>query len=288
MKGLTVIVPAYNEEGSIIDTLQNLKEIMKQINDPYEIIVVNDGSSDNTKALLSDCEGINLVNHKVNRGYGASLKTGLKKSKYSNICITDADGTYPNDRIPGLYEQFLNEQLDMLVGERTGKNVTYSFIRKIPKFFIIRLASYICDYKIRDINSGLRVFKKSVALKFYHLYPNNFSFTTTITMSMLCGDYDIDFTPIDYFSRVGKSKIKPIKDTINFFKLLLKIALYFNPFKFFKPIIWTFVCISGVFLYRDIFILHDLTQSSVVFPTITLLFFSIALLADLIIRRTPH
>jgi len=288
MKGLTIIIPAYNEEGSIIETLEELKKTVSAIKTPYEIIVVNDGSSDRTAELLTDYEGVRLINHKMNRGYGASLKTGLKKAKYEDICITDADGTYPNNRIPDMYEHYTEEELDMLVGERTGKNVSYSFIRKIPKFFIIKLASYICDYKIVDINSGLRIFKKDVAMKFFHLYPNGFSFTTTITMSMLCGDYNISFTPIDYFARVGKSKIKPVKDTINFFKLLLKIALYFDPFKFFKPIIWLFVFISCYFLYRDVIVHKNLTQSSVVFPTVTLLFFSIALLADLIIRRTPH
>lgn len=286
MSNLSIIIPIYNEENSIVDTISQIKKVLSKTNINYEIICVNDGSSDQSGNILKTINNIVIVNHKLNKGYGASLKSGLKKSVYNTICITDADGTYPNDKIPDLFYNYKENNFDMVVGARIGKNASYPFIKKIPKFFIIKLANYITNSKIPDINSGLRVFNKEKAMDFFHLYPNGFSFTTTITTGMLSKEYEVDFMAIDYYTREGKSKIRPIKDTIGFFKLLLSIALYFNPFKFFKPIIWLFLLISIYFLVRDIFYLKDLTQGSVFFPIVTLIFFSLGLMSDLIIKRT--
>ena len=286
MNELSIIIPIYNEEKSIRSTIESIHTYLENVDFMYEIIAVNDGSSDNSLDQLNLLQNIVIINHKSNKGYGASLKTGLRNAKYENICITDADGTYPNDRIPDLFKTLNQNRLDMVVGSRTGLNVKYPFIKKVPKYFIIKTSNYISNSKIPDINSGLRIFKKDIALKFFHLYPNGFSFTTTITMSMLCGGYDVEYVPIDYYVREGKSKIKPFKDTIGFFKLLLKIALYFNPFKFFTPIILIFTLLSILVLIRDIFVLNDLTQSGVFFPVFTFLFLILGLLADLIIKRT--
>ena len=286
MKGLSIIVPVYNEEKSIISTFSKINNTLKLMDLSYEIIAVDDGSNDGSLSLLSKFNFIKVEKHKINRGYGASIKTGLRLAKFDSICITDADGTYPNEKISKLYNTYKEQNLDMIVASRTGKNVSYPFIKKIPKFFIIKLANYITDYNIPDINSGLRIFDKDLALKFFHLYPNGFSFTTTITLSLLCAEYKVDFYPIDYFSRIGKSKIKPIKDTLGFFKLLLKMSMYFKPFKFFTPVIIVFFFISIIVLCRDIFYLNDLTQSGIFFPVFTFLFFSIGLIADMIIKRT--
>lgn len=290
MNGITVIIPVYNEEREIQNTIRTIDEHLQNSKyEDYEIITVNDGSSDKTYEKIQECETQHvLISHKRNKGYGASLKTGLRSAKYSTIIITDADGTYPNQKIPDMLDYYYANRLDMLVGARTGQNVSYPFIKKVPKFFIKRLASYISGEKIPDINSGLRVFNKELAMHFFHLYPNGFSFTTTITMGMLCNGYEVDFYPIDYFERTGNSKIKPIKDTINFFKLLLRIAIYFNPFKFFTPIIVIFAMFSCCVLYRDIIYLNDLTQSSILFPLATLFLFTIGLIADLIIKRSDH
>jgi glycosyltransferase involved in cell wall biosynthesis len=286
MKGLSIIVPVYNEEKSIESTFKIIYNTLKILDINYEIIAIDDGSQDGSFDLLSNYSFIKIERHKLNKGYGASIKTGLRKAKYDSICITDADGTYPNDKIGDLYNIYINDELDMIVASRTGKNVSYPFIKKIPKYFIIKLANYITNSDIPDINSGLRIFNKELALKYFHLYPNGFSFTTTITMSLLCSEYKVDYQPIDYFSRVGDSKIKPIKDTIGFFKLLLKMSMYFRPFKFFTPVIIVFALISIAVLIRDIFYLNDLTQSGIFFPVFTFLFFSIGLIADMIIKRT--
>ncbi|MCF8261075.1 MAG: glycosyltransferase family 2 protein [Melioribacteraceae bacterium] len=286
MKGISVVIPVFNEEASIANTILEIKKYLNDIDSQSEIIAVNDGSSDKTASELNKIPDISIINHRVNKGYGASLKSGIRNAKYSDIVITDADGTYPNHEIKRLYEHYNDSRLDMVVGARIGENVSYPWYKKVPKYFILKLANYITEYRIPDINSGLRIFKKNIALKYYHLFSNGFSFTTSITVSMLCSDYDIDFVPIDYYKREGKSKIKPIRDTIGFFSLLLRIALYFRPFKFFSPIIY-FLLFGSIFvLYRDIVVYGDLSQSSVLFPIFTFLFFSLGLMADLLIKRT--
>jgi len=286
MKNLTIIIPMYNEEDSVKKTISSIKETLSNCDIQYEIICVNDGSTDNTKNILNEIKNITAIHHKKNKGYGSSLKTGLRKAKYPSICITDADGTYPNEDIPKMYNYFIENSLDMLVGSRTGDNVVYPFIKKIPKYFIKKFASYISNHKIVDINSGLRIFNKEIAFKYFHLFPQGFSFTTTITMGMLCDEYEVDYIPINYYKRAGKSKIHPWKDTIGFFQLLIRIALYFRPFKFFNPIIIFFFILSIMFFIKDVIIQHNLSDSSIFFPIMTILFFTMALLADLIIKRS--
>lgn len=286
MTALSIIIPIYNEEKNIETTIGTIRDVLTGSNIKWEIIAINDGSDDKSLEILHRMKDITIISHKTNKGYGSSLKTGIRHAKYNDITITDADGTYPNKKIPEMFDYYIENKLDMLVGARTGKNVSYPFYKKIPKFFISKLSNYISNTKIPDINSGLRIFKKDIALKYFHLYPNQFSFTTTITLCMLCSGYEVDFLPVDYFKRVGKSKIRPIRDTIQFFNLLLKIAIYFNPFKFFFPIITLFSVVSIGVLIRDVFYLKDLTQSGVLLPVFTFLLFILGLLADLIIKRT--
>jgi len=285
-EGVSVIVPVYNEGDGIKATINQLLDVMQQWKAECEIIAVDDGSTDGTDAILATHKDIVHLKHRRNRGYGAAIKTGLRHAQYETIVIIDADGTYPISIIPLLLRRMEENNNDMVVGDRTGKNVDYPIMRRIPKFVISKVANYIVGRRISDINSGLRVFKKDIAMDYFHLYPNGFSFTTTLTMAMACGDYEIEYVPVGYSKRSGKSKIDPIKDTINFFALLLRMSMYFRPFKFFGPIIWIFFFCSVGVLYRDIFLIQDLTQSSVIFPLGTVLFFSLGLLADLIIKRS--
>ncbi len=284
---LSILVPVYNEGNAIRKTLEDLNNILTKSNiNQFEIIAINDGSTDSTleEIMASNIE-IELINHKTNKGYGASLKTGLRIAKYENIAITDADSTYPNHRIPEMLEYYTANKLDMLIGARIGGNVSYPVIKKIPKYFIVKLANYISGTKIKDINSGLRIFNKDIAKKFYNLYPDGFSFTTTITMSMLCKSYEVDYFPIDYYNREGKSKISPVKDTAGFFNLLSKIAIYYNPLKFFLPFVGILLVISIIFLIRDVSYTGNLSQSSVLFPILTIFIFLMGNIADMISKK---
>lgn len=235
---------------------------------------------------LSSVNGITLIEHNRNRGYGAALKTGIRQAQYPLIVITDADGTYPNERIPDLLT--LAARADMVVGSRTGKNVTYSNLRKIPKWFLVRFAQWVTKTKIPDLNSGLRVFQRDVLVKFIPVLPNTFSFTTTITIAMLTNNYIVHYEPIDYFHRVGKSKIKPIRDTLRFVQLILRMGVYFAPLRIFLPVAGLFFTGFLVTLFQDLFIRQDLTESTLILFVAAIQVGMFALLADMIDRRSSR
>jgi glycosyltransferase involved in cell wall biosynthesis len=204
-----------------------------------EIIIVNDGSTDGTEKILakvSNNKGIKVINHSENQGYGAALKTGIRASKHQYVAITDADGTYPDERIPEFYEIVINEGLDMLVGARVGESVHIPFIRKFPKWIINKMANYMVGTKIPDLNSGMRIMKKDVVKKYFKILPNGFSFTSTITLAMLSNGCQVKYIPINYHHRKGKSKIRPFYDTLNFFRLIIRTVMFFDPLKIFLPI----------------------------------------------------
>ena len=239
----SLILPVYNEEKGLASTLTHLQEILQTSRYEYEVIVVNDGSTDGTEEILHNYTSVKIISHRRNRGYGAALKTGIKQAKYPLIAITDGDGTYPNERIPELVE--LATEADMVVGARIGLNVRYSRIRKVPKWFLVHFAQWVTRTHIPDLNSGMRVFRKNVVERFLNILPDTFSFTTTITIAMLANDYLVHYQPIDYYHRVGKSKIKPIRDTLRFVQLILRLGVYFAPLRIFLPLASLFF--GGIF-----------------------------------------
>jgi len=235
---LSIVIPVYNEENGIGDTLDDLLQFIEEWSlADVEIIVVNDGSTDGTQDILAQYDTqLRSVTHPVNRGYGAALKTGISHATHDIVCITDADGTYPNERIIDLLNVMRASGVDMVVGARTGETVSIPLIRRPAKWFIRWLAIYVVQQHIPDLNSGLRIFHKSMALAFKKLLPDQFSFTTTITLAAIVNGYQVTYLPINYFHRVGNSKIRPIQDTLNFIQLVAKIALYFAPLRIFIPL----------------------------------------------------
>lgn len=279
----SLILPVYNEESGIIPTLDRIQESLKDSGCKYEIIAVNDGSSDSSSELLHTRNDIRVIEHRVNRGYGAALKTGIRHAKYSIIAITDADGTYPNERLPQLVA--LTKKADMVVGARIGENVQYSTLRKIPKWFLIRFAEWITNTRIPDLNSGLRVFSKSVVERFLTILPDTFSFTTTITVAMLANNYVVHYEPIDFHHRHGKSKIKPIRDTLRFVQLILRTGMYFAPLRIFLPIAGAFFLAFLFTLIQDIIVRADLTERTLILLIAATQMSMFALLADMLDKR---
>jgi glycosyltransferase involved in cell wall biosynthesis len=279
---LSVIVPAYNDEHGIADVLRELESVMDQAVAEYEIIVVDDGSTDNTAEQVTG-ERVRLIRRKTNRGYGASLKLGLRNAKFDWIAITDADGTYPSDALPMLIEAA--KSCDMVVGARTGANVNIPLIRRFPKWVLRRLASYLAEREIPDLNSGLRVFRRDIAMQFERLYPSGFSFTTTITLAFLSNDYVVDYIPINYFKRVGRSKIRPIRDTLGFLSLIVRTSMYYAPLKIFGPLSFAFLTAGLVRGVYDVIWLRNLTTADLLLLTTGSILLGIGLLADLIDKR---
>ncbi len=279
---LSIILPVYNEENAILPTIERIKEVMNRVKTKYEIIAVNDGSTDNTGEILKKIKGVDVILHPYNLGYGASLKNGIKKAKYDLILITDADGTYPIGDIPKLLKY--SKTYDMVVGARTGKNVNVPLMRRPAKFFLRHLANFMTGRKIPDINSGFRIFKKDIALRFFHLFPSGFSFTTTITLACLTNDYTVKYIPINYYKRKGKSTINPLKDFINFTTLIFRMMMYFNPLKVFLfPSVLLFIFGFLILLY-DIFIGANITDSSIIILLAAFQIGFLGLLADLIVK----
>jgi glycosyltransferase involved in cell wall biosynthesis len=280
----SVVIPAYNEEGAIDSTLDHLIEQLASRNCEYEIIVVDDGSNDLTREVLARRQDVCVFEHRRNRGYGAALKTGIRHAKHDLIVITDSDGTYPNERIPDLVA--LASDTDMVVGSRNGPEVEYPLIRKIPKWFLRRFAEWMARQEIPDLNSGLRVFRKDTAQRFLKILPNGFSFTTTITLAMLTNGYAVHYEPINYYARIGKSKIRPVKDTLNFVQLILRTVMYFAPLRVFLPVAGAFFVGFLASLFQDVFILQDLTERTFILFVTAVQLAMFALLADMIDKRT--
>jgi len=278
---ISVVVPVFNEERAVASTMNQLKEVMNKSGYDYEIIAVNDGSKDKSLEILKNIKGINVINHPYNLGYSASLKDGIKHAKGNLILITDADGTYPIREIPNLLKHV--DKYDMVVGNRKTDNIP--LLRKPAKFMIAKLGNFVSGKKIPDINCGLRVFKKDIALRFWNLFPSGFSFTITITLACLTNEYTIKYVPISYFKRKGKSTIHPIKDFVNFINLIARIATYFNPFKvFFSVSILLFIMGFLIFLYT--FYMGRIADITVIVILLSSLqIFLIGLVADLIVKK---
>lgn len=285
---ISIVIPAYNEEHGILPVLDQITDILAATTWTYEIIVVDDGSRDRTTEVLASHHDITLIQHVSNHGYGASLKTGIRHAQYSLVCITDADGSYPNEQIIPLAEHLLAHEYDMVVGARTGENVAIPLVRRPAKWFIGQMANFVGNQRIPDINSGLRVFRRPIAMSFQSLLPNGFSFTTTITLGMLVNNYLVDFLPINYHPRIGKSKIRPFHDTLNFMQLILRIGLYFAPLKLFLPlsgIILVIAIMWGMFTHMVLGRLADVSTMVLVMAALQIA--AIGLLAELINHRIP-
>ena len=286
--GVTVIIPCYNEEASITGTVSQISNVLRDSQRPYELIVVDDGSTDATASRLKGCAGehvLKALRNARNCGYGYSLKRAISEAQYEMIVITDADGTYPNERIAELID--LLSGADMVVGARTGPNVSVPFVRRPAKWLLRRLAGYLAETDIPDLNSGFRVMKRSLIKRFAHLLPDGFSFTTTITLALLTHGYHIRYVPIDYAKRVGRSSIRPVRDTVNFLSLIVRTVMYFRPLKVFGPASAIMFALAVTVALVTKFVYGQLADvTSVTLATTSVQLLAIGLLADLIDKRT--
>ena len=230
---ISVVIPVYNEEKAIENTILEIKKVLKENNldKNSEIIVVNDGSTDNTKKIVKK-HNVILINNPVNTGYGFSLKRGITAAKNETIVITDADKTYPFNRVPEMLK-IKKEGFDLVVGARTGKNYKQSILKMMLRRIFKHLVEYASDKKIKDINSGLRVFDKSLVMKYFPRLCNTFSFTTSQTLAYLMNNHFVTYIDIDYNKREGKSKVKLIRDSLISLKYILESCIYYNPLKIF-------------------------------------------------------
>lgn len=277
--GVTVVIPAFDEAAGIAHTLREIRRVMDALGRPWELVVVDDGSTDDT-AERAEAEGATVLRLPRNRGYGAALKAGIARAAHDVIVMSDADGTYPAEAIPDLLAHA--EDFDMVVGARTGANVHVPAARRPAKWFLGRLASYLAGQEIPDLNSGLRVVRRSVVERFEHLLPSGFSFTTTITLAVLVNDGLVEYRPIDYRPRMGTSKIKPV-DAFSFLLLILRTVVFFNPLKVFLPLGAVLFLIGFAKFVWDLFV-GNFSETVVMGFLGAVVVWSVGLLSDQIAR----
>jgi polyisoprenyl-phosphate glycosyltransferase len=280
---VSVVLPMYNESGHVLQEIERIRNGLDASPYSYEIIVVDDGSTDGSYELVLANEDIRVIRFAQNRGTGAARKAGTLAANGRTVVWTDVDMTYPNDEIPRLVAEL--EGFDQVVGARTSEQGTKKPARFAAKLILRRLASYLVKTRIPDLNSGFRAFRRDVGLQFLHLLPSGFSCVTTMTMTFLANGYSVRHVQIDYRARAGKSKFHWWADTTRYLTQIVRMVLSYNPLRFFMPL-------GGVLLLLGLGKLgYDVVAKNfrVATNTLVILFaalqvVSIGLLADLVVR----
>jgi glycosyltransferase involved in cell wall biosynthesis len=279
--GISVVVPAYNEALAIGEVLEQIAGVLNAQKYDFEIIVVDDGSTDHTVSVVESAN-VHVIRHPENRGYGAAIKSGVLSAQYPWILITDADGTYPISQIPKLLQGL--DHYEMIVGARTGQNVNIPAVRRPAKWMLSKLANFMAQTSIPDLNSGFRLFRKTAFQRFANLFPSGFSLTTTITLALLCNGYAVQFVPVDYYKRKGSSKIRPIRDTYNFFLLVIRTIMYFDPLRIFAPMSILLLILGVLFAGWEAYRFENITTTGAIILFAGFQTGILGLLADLIVK----
>jgi polyisoprenyl-phosphate glycosyltransferase len=281
---VSVVLPVYNEVGHLAQEVKRIQAALEASGRSFEIIVVDDGSDDGSGEALEAIEGIRLLRFRTNRGTGTARKAGTTAALGRVVVWTDCDLTYPNEDIPRLVDT-LDEGWDQVVGARTSERGTARPLRVPAKWMIRRLASYLTDTKIPDLNSGLRAFRRDVGSQFLQLLPAGFSCVTTITLAFLANGYSVRYVPIEYFPRAGRSKFHWWTDTRRYLLQVVRMVLMFNPLRVFGPVGVTLLLVGVAKVVYDL-----VTKSGrIATNTIVVLFAAgivimVGLLADLLVQ----
>jgi len=282
---VSIVLPVYNEKGHLHAEIDRIRAAMDASEHSYEIIVVDDGSDDGSGEALRGIEGIRLIQFLTNRGSGSARKYGTRASRGRVVVWTDVDMSYPNDLIPELVREMAG--YDQVVGARTSEEGTHKAFRVPAKAAIRRLASYLVHTPIPDLNSGMRAFRRDVALQYVSQLPPGFSCVTIITLTFLAHGYTVKYWPITYSTRAGTSKFHWAADTRRYLLQVIRMTLSFDPFRVFLPI-GSLLLVLGLAKLT-----YDVVDNDFKVAINTLLIFLVAfqvfvigMLADLIGRAT--
>lgn len=243
---ISLIIPAFNEEASIGNVIAQARQVLSKHGFEHEIIVVVDGATDRT-AEVALSAGAKIVRHSINFGYGRSLKSGILAAENDLVAIADADSTYPIDRLPDLIRAA--KDVDMSVGARTGVLYHGSIWKRIGRIVFRALSEFSAGQRIPDINSGMRVFRRSQILPFFPITSAGFSFTTTSTLAYLLNDLSIRYIPIAYNAREGRSKVRHFRDSLRALQIIFEAILRCNPIKAFLLLAAPMLVLFGLFFF---------------------------------------
>jgi glycosyltransferase involved in cell wall biosynthesis len=271
--GVSVVIPAKNEGGPLKELLPRIKCLPEV----HEIVVVDDGSTDDTAKVCEEA-GVRVVRHHYSKGNGAAIKSGARAATGDVLVFMDADGQHDAADIPRLLAK-LNEGYDLVVGAR-GKGSQANFGRGIANGFYNRLASYMTGNSVSDLTSGFRAVFKSKFLQFLYLLPNGFSYPTTSTMAFFRAGYSVTFVPIEAAKRDGKSHIRPIQDGLRFLLIIFKIGTLYSPLKLFVPMAFA-LFVLGLGYYGYTFTMDGrFTNMSALLLTTSLTIFLVGLVSE--------
>jgi len=291
---VSIVLPCYNEQDHVLREVERICAAMDASGYAYELIAIDDASTDSTLTRLREAEPgypqLRVVHFKRNGGTGTARRIGTQQSRGEFVVWTDADMTYPNERIPELVA-LLDEDpsADQVVGARTSEAGRHKLLRVPAKWFIRKLAETLVNAEIPDLNSGLRAFRRQVALPYLRLLPSGFSCVTTITLAFLSDEHDVRYLPVDYAKRSGKSKFNFVSDAYRYILQVLRMVIYFNPLKvLMPPALFLLVLGIGKGVYDQIaHPLYFAINTVLIFVT-GLIIATLALLADLIVRSRGH
>lgn len=276
---VSVVIPAYNEEASIGRDLAQVRKAMLSFAGTWELLVVDDGSTDRTGDLAREAGAV-VVRHAANRGTGAARKTGVRHARGAIVVMTDADGTYPNEEIPALLSHF--PEYDQVIGARRVERGTMRPLRWMAKGILRLIASRLTGVPIPDPNSGLRAFKRDTMVRYLYLLPDGFSSVSSMTLVFLLTGHRVLFVPIDYFKRVGRSKFRPVRDTYRYLLSVLRLVAYFKPLDVFMPVSLTLLGLGALKSVLDFLLLGTLQESDIILILGGLLIGALAIVADTI------
>jgi glycosyltransferase involved in cell wall biosynthesis len=283
---VAIIIPVYNEEACIRETVERVRVAMSRVEGwSFEVICVNDGSTDRTADVLNSLTGVTVLTHEANRGYGAALQTGLEHCTHDWIFIVDADGTYSVDDLPRLIAE-TGPRVEMVVAARAGEGITYAPFRRLARWILRSMVRALSGVTVPDLNSGMRVFRRGLYEEFRHLLPLGFSFTTTLTVASLYSGYHVRYIPTQYSRRTGESSVRPIRDFVSFVSLLIRLASYFEPLKFFVPASLALFVIAILRATRDLFVVGYIGNLAIIFFVLSFQVIVVGILADVVVRRS--
>ncbi len=282
---VSIIIPAFNEEQGLPRVLAGLEEWRQR---GAEIIVVDDGSTDGTRAI-AERAGARVIRHRVNKGYGAALKTGARAARGEFIVTLDSDGQHDPADIERLLAELRDS--DMAVGMR-GKGSHSPSLRKPGKWVLAQVANYLAQTKIPDLNSGFRAIRLSTLKRFLHILPNGFSFSTTLTLALFKEGYNVAYVPITAAPRTGKSTVRPLRDGFNTILLIIRTIALFDPLKVFLPASALLLLIGLGYWLADSFYLGrpNIPSGAVILLVSAVVVFMFGILADQVsaIRREKN